>query len=291
VTAETLAGLADAGFTRVSLGMQSAVPRVLETLERTHKPKNVELAVKGARAAGLDVSLDLIYGAPGEALDDWMASVEAALALEPDHLSAYSLVIEPRTRMGAALARGDIGPVDPDLQADMYEAADDAFDRAGYEWYEVSNWARRSRGGEERGREGAGSRDLRCRHNLGYWTGGDWWGVGPGAHSHLAARGERPAARWWNVKHPLAYAERVADGELPEEGGEVLDADQVRVERVLLGVRLRDGLDVNALADGARAAVSGLVEDGLVEWDGEGERITLTLRGRLLADAVVRTLT
>lgn len=277
VTAESFTGLANAGFTRVSIGMQSAVPGVLATLERTHWSGNVERAVEGARAAGLDVSLDLIYGTPGETLEDWAESVDAALTLEPDHLSAYALVIEPRTRMGAALARGDIAPVDPDLQADMYKAADEAFARAGYEWYEVSNWAHAS--------------IHRCRHNIGYWTGGDWWGIGPGAHSHLAV----PSTRWWNVKHPLAYAERIAQGESPEEGREVLDADQIRCEETLLAVRLREGLDIGFLTDTARAALPGLADDGLVERtagaSSDGGRVVLTQRGRLLADVVVRALT
>ncbi len=296
VTAESFAGLAEAGFTRVSLGMQSAVPSVLATLDRTHRPANVGRAVGWAKAVGLDVSLDLIYGTPGETLGDWRASVDAALALEPDHMSAYALVIEPRTRMGAAQARGEIAPVDPDLQADMYEAADTAFARAGYEWYEVSNWAREDRGDEPWGRPDLESRDHRCRHNLGYWTGGDWWGIGPGAHSHLAGRGGRPATRWWNVKHPLAYAKRIARGESPEEGREVLDADQAQVERILLGVRLREGLDSGLLGREGRASIPGLVEDGLIE-RGEGRgpsaggAIVLTRRGRLLADAVVRALT
>lgn len=279
VTPESLAGLAGAGFTRVSLGMQSAVPAVLETLERTHRPENVKRAVGGARAAGLDVSLDLIYGTPGEALDDWRMTVDAALALAPDHLSAYGLVIEPRTRMGAALGRGDIVPVDPDLQAEMYEAADEAFSRAGYEWYEVSNWSR----GEAH----------RCQHNLGYWRGADWWGIGPGAHSHLGARDGRPGVRWWNVKHPLNYAERIASGESPEEGREALDEGRERLEDVLLGVRLREGLEVGVLGDGGRAALTSLVDDGLIERmiSPGGERVVLTRRGRLLADAVVRALT
>lgn len=278
VTAESLAGLAEAGFTRVSLGMQSAVPAVLATLERTHRPENVALAVEGARAAGLAVSLDLIYGTPGETLENWGATIDVALALDPDHLSAYALVIEPRTRMGAALRRGDIAPVDPDLQAEMYEAADGAFTRAGYEWYEVSNWAR----GDSH----------RCRHNLGYWRGGDWWGIGPGAHSHLGARGGRPAIRWWNTKHPRTYGERVSAGESPEEGRETLEVDSMRLEEVLLGVRLREGLDIGILEDGARAALPALVDDGLIGGTGiERGRVVLTLRGRLLADVVVRSLT
>ncbi|MBN2176853.1 MAG: coproporphyrinogen III oxidase [Demequinaceae bacterium] len=277
VTGETLARLAGAGFTRVSLGMQSAVGSVLATLDRTHGPENVTRAVEGARAAGLDVSLDLIYGTPGEGLSEWRETVAAALVLAPDHVSAYSLVIEPATRMGAALARGEIAPVDPDLQAEMYEAADEAFASAGYDWYEVSNWAREGH---------------RCRHNLGYWTGGDWWGVGPGAHSHLGAGEGRPATRWWNVKHPLEYGERIASGASPEEGREALSGEQSRIEAVMLGVRLREGLDAAALPEAARDALPALAGDGLIDEAALGEgRLVLTRRGRLLADVVVRALT
>ncbi|MCJ7827349.1 MAG: radical SAM protein, partial [Demequinaceae bacterium] len=278
VTGESLAELAGAGFTRVSLGMQSAVGRVLATLDRTHRPENVARAVEGARTAGLDVSLDLIYGTPGEGRSQWQESIDAAVALAPDHLSAYSLVIEPATRMGAALSRGEISPTDPDLQAEMYEAADEAFAEAGYDWYEVSNWARGDR--------------HRCRHNLGYWRGCDWWGIGPGAHSYLGASGARPATRWWNVRHPLAYAERIAEGASPEEGRETLSDEQVRTEAVMLGVRLREGLDYGVPSGRARDALPALVGDGLVD---EGAldkgRIVLTRRGRRLADVVVRALT
>jgi len=277
VTEETLASLAGSGFTRVSLGMQSGVGRVLAVLDRTHRPENVARAVGGARAASLDVSIDLIYGTPGESLGEWQDSIDAALDLAPDHLSAYALVIEPATRMGAALRRGEIPPVDPDLQAEMYEAAEEAFAAAGLTWYEISNWAR----GE----------DYRCRHNLGYWRGADWWGIGPGAHSYLGARGDSPATRWWNVKHPRLYAERIADGESPEAERESLSGEQVHMEAVMLGVRLREGLDAEVLRDSARDRVSALVEDGLLDADQAARgRVGLTRRGRLLADVVVRAL-
>jgi oxygen-independent coproporphyrinogen-3 oxidase len=277
VDATALAALADAGFTRVSLGMQSAVPHVLRTLDRTHRPENVVRAIAGAKAAGLATSLDLIYGTPGESLDDWCVSVEAALALAPDHISAYALVIEPGTKMGAQLRRGEVSPVDPDVQAEMYEAADDALAAAEYSWYEVSNWARTPADA--------------CRHNVGYWRGQDWWGIGPGAHSYLEAPGGA-ARRWWNVKHPRAYAERVGGGESPEEGGEELTDEQRYVERVMLGIRLAEGLPVSQLRPAGRARLADLERDGLIEmtragWDAA---IVLSRRGRLLADAVVREL-
>jgi len=278
VSRESLAALASAGFTRVSFGMQSAVPHVLATLERTHNPENVARAVEWARAAGLAVSLDLIYGTPGESLSDWQASLDAAIALAPDHVSAYALVIEPGTKMGAQLRRGEIAPTDPDTQADMYEAADEALTAAGFAWYEVSNWARTS--------------DQACRHNLAYWRGDDWWGVGPGAHSYLGPRGSKPAERWWNVKLPRAYAERIAAGLSPEAEREALSPEQVALEEVMLRVRLAEGLPVAVLGDSGRAAISGLVTDGLLDGDAASRgAVTLTRRGRLLADAVVRALT
>lgn len=279
VTRESLAVLADAGFTRVSIGMQSAVPHVLSTLERTHNPENVALAVAWAHEAGLATSVDLIYGTPGESLADWQRSLEAAIALEPGHISAYALVIEPGTKMGAQLRRGEVAPTDPDTQADMYEAADAALSAAGYDWYEVSNWSRTE--GE------------RCRHNVAYWTSQDWWGIGPGAHSYLGPasgrEGERGARRWWNVKHPRAYGDVLARGELPIGGEEPLTDDDLRLEAVMLRIRLADGIPT---AGHESARVSRLIADGLVDGAAAiGGTLRLTLRGRLLADHVVRELT
>jgi oxygen-independent coproporphyrinogen-3 oxidase len=272
VDAPTLEALADGGFTRVSLGMQSVVPPVLRTLDRTHDPANVVTAVAGARGAGLQVSLDLIYGTPGESLADWRTTLEAALSLEPDHVSAYALVVEPGTRLAVQVRRGLVPDPDDDDQAVKYEMADAALGEAGYGWYEVSNWAR--------------DRDHRCRHNLGYWSGADWWGVGPGAHSHVGG------VRWWNVKHPSAYAGRLASGASPAVARECLTATQRYDERVLLGVRLADGLPVGELRQEGRGAVAGLVGDGLAEGRSAARerRVVLTPRGRLLADTVVRRL-
>ena len=272
-----LAALAAAGFTRISFGMQSAVPHVLATLERTHDPRRVPDVVRWARDAGLAVSLDLIYGTPGESADDWRRSVEAALATGVDHVSAYALVVEQGTRMAAQVRRGELALPTEDDQATKYEIADDLLAAAGMTWYEVSNWAR--------------TPVAACRHNLAYWRGADWWGIGPGAHSHIGG------VRWWNVKHPRAYAARLADGLSPAAGRELLDGTDVRLERVMLGVRLSDGLPLDVLGAEARRAVASLVADGLVDGasalgaDGRGRRVLLTRRGRLLADAVVRTLT
>ncbi|KAA9086784.1 radical SAM family heme chaperone HemW [Microbacterium radiodurans] len=268
-----LAGiLADAGVTRLSIGMQSAVPHVLAALDRTHDPANVATAVAAARDAGLHVSLDLIYGAPGESLDDWRRSVDAAVALRPDHISAYALIIEDGTKLERQIRRGEVPAPDDDLQADMYELADDVFAAAGYGWYEVSNWAR--------------SAADRSRHNLAYWRGTDWWGYGPGAHSHVGG------LRWWNVKHPAAYAQRLAASESPAAGRERPDDEARRLEAVLLRTRIAEGLGLDELPADARRAAAALIADGLI--DGAAAvrgRVILTRRGRLMADAVVRALT
>ncbi|MCA0380490.1 MAG: radical SAM family heme chaperone HemW [Actinobacteria bacterium] len=276
VDREYLAALASGGFNRVSFGMQSAVPSVLATLDRTHSPERVPLVVQWAREVGLQVSVDLIYGTPGETLDDWRVSLEAALACEPDHLSAYALIVEPGTKLAAQIRRGEVAEPDDDLHAEMYELADSMLREAGYEWYEISNWSR--------------AKATRSRHNLSYWSGADWWGAGPGAHSHVGG------TRWWNVKHPRAYAQRIAAGESPAHGREVLDAETQRVERVLLETRIVDGLDLTVLTDPERQAIAPLIAEGLIDGraalgaGGSAPRIVPTLRGRLLADTVVHQL-
>ncbi|MET4159381.1 radical SAM family heme chaperone HemW [Agromyces sp. PvR057] len=268
---DDLVRLAEGGFTRVSFGMQSAVPHVLAALDRTHDPARVPLVVRWARDAGLDVSLDLIYGTPGESLDDWRRSVDAVVAERPDHVSAYALIVEDGTKLARQIRRGELAQPDDDLEADMYELADTAFAEAGFEWYEVSNWATDAA--------------HRSRHNLGYWRGDDWWGVGPGAHSHVGG------VRWWNAKHPAAYAERLAAGHSPAVGREVLDAPTRETERVLLLTRIREGIDIASLHAGGRHAVAGLIADELVDAKAAlAGGLTLTRRGRLLADAVVRRL-
>jgi oxygen-independent coproporphyrinogen-3 oxidase len=242
---------------------------VLAILDRTHDPEGVPRAVRWAREAGFDqVSLDLIYGTPGESLDDWATSVDAALACEPDHVSAYSLVVEQGTALARRVRRGEVAPVDDDDLADKYVLVDERLAAAGLHWYEVSNWARD---------DGA-----RCRHNLGYWRGDDWWGVGPGAHSH------RDGVRWWNVKHPAEYARRLDSGESPAAGREELSADERHVEALLLGIRLAEGLPVAVLSGTERTRLGDLAGRGLLEVS--DERVTLTRQGRLLADGVVRDL-
>ncbi len=280
VDAASLAALADGGFTRVSLGMQSSEPHVLAALDRTHVPGNVHEAVLAAREAGLATSVDLIYGAPGESLEDWRESLRAAVELGVDHVSAYALVVEEGTRLAARVRSGELPAPADDDEADKYEAADEVLRAAGFGWYEISNWARTPADA--------------CRHNEGYWSGGQWWGVGPGAHSHVGG------VRWWNVRHPAAYAQRLSAGASPGQGREVLTADQQYDELVLLGVRLARGLPLDALRPAGRAAVSDLIADGLVEpgpaltghppGDAGERRVVLTLRGRLLADTVVHRL-
>lgn len=271
VTREDLALLKEAGFTRVSFGMQSAVPRVLAVLDRTHTPANVPKVVSWAREAGLQTSVDLISGAPGETLAEWETSVRAAIDCAPDHISAYSLIVEPGTKLAAQIRRGELSPVDDDAQADMYLLADRLFGEAGYSWYEVSNWSR--------------SEDTRSRHNLAYWRNRDWWGIGPGAHSHING------VRWWNLKHPVPYAHRVRQGLSPAAAREHLDADTRYVEDVMLAARIREGVAIEDLRGPGREAVGWLEGQGLIEPQARAEgRVVLTLRGRLLGDAVVRTL-
>jgi oxygen-independent coproporphyrinogen-3 oxidase len=269
VAAWDLDQLRGVGFNRISFGMQSAVPRVLATLDRTHDPLRVPAAVEWARAAGFDqVSLDLIYGTPGETVEDWETSLDAALACAPDHLSAYALIVEEGTALARAVRRGEIPAPDDDDLADKYVVAEERLSKAGLSWYEVSNWAR--------------NEAARCRHNLGYWNGDHWWGVGPGAHSHVGG------VRWWNVKHPAAYADRLREGHSPAYAREVLTDEDRRTERVLLELRTATGLDRGVLDDAGRAAVPDLVKRGLLVADAPVLR--LTLAGRLLADAAVRDL-
>lgn len=258
-----------AGFTRVSLGMQSAAPHVLAVLDRTHTPGRAVAAAREARAAGFDhVNLDLIYGTPGERDSDLDASLDAVLAAGVDHVSAYSLIVEDGTALARRVRRGELPAPDDDVLAARYERIDARLEAAGLTWYEVSNWA-------------AGDA-ARCRHNLGYWDGGDWLGAGPGAHSHLGG------VRWWNVKHPARYADRVADGGLPAADWEDLTAADRYLERVMLTLRLRTGLALADLDADGNAAARRLAADGLVTIS--GGRLVLTDRGRLLADGVVRDL-
>ena len=260
----SLEALRDAGFTRISFGWQATAPHVLAVLERTHNVDKALSAVRAAQEVGFeDVSVDLIYGTPGETDDNFRAALAAAIESGVDHVSAYALIVEDGTRLGAAVKRGTVPQPSDDVAADRYVIADEMLSSAGLEWYEVSNWARP--GGE-------------CRHNLAYWRNADWWGFGPGAHSHIGG------TRWWNVRHPSAYATRIDAGESPAQAREELtDADQ-ELERVLLGIRLKEGLD--GIPDDLSAP---LVSEGLLEQ--HNNTLVLTRQGRLLADLVVRRLT
>ncbi|MFD0398047.1 radical SAM family heme chaperone HemW [Kitasatospora sp. NPDC059811] len=267
-----LAELREGGYNRVSFGMQSARPHVLKLLDRHHTPGRPEACVAEARAAGFDhVNLDLIYGTPGESDDDWRASLDAAIGAGPDHVSAYSLIVEDGTKLAARVKRGELPMIDDDVHADRYLIAEQALSAAGYTWYEVSNWATTPEG--------------RCRHNELYWTGADWWGAGPGAHSHVGG------VRWWNAKHPAAYAQALAEGRTPALGREVLAEEDRRVERILLELRLAEGIPLTLLTDTGRHAAARHLADGLLAAEPyAGGRAVLTLQGRLLADAVVRDL-
>ncbi|NEM07968.1 radical SAM family heme chaperone HemW [Geodermatophilus normandii] len=273
VTPASLATLRAAGFTRLSLGMQSAAEHVLAVLDRRHTPGRAAQAAREAAAAGFEhVNLDLIYGTPGETDADWAASLDAVLAAPVDHVSAYALIVEDGTRLARRITRGELPMPDDDVLADRYVQADATLRGAGFDWYEVSNWAR----GDA----------ARCRHNELYWANANWWGIGPGAHSHVGG------VRWWNVKHPAAYAGRLAAGESPVADREVLDDADRALETVMLGLRLRDGLPLTALSDAGRLRAADALARGLLDRAAhEAGRAVLTDRGRLLADAVVRDLT
>lgn len=275
INAESLGELAKQGVTRVSVGVQSFVPHVLSTLDRTHQPEDVAAVVRAASDVGLHVSLDLVFGTPGESASDWQESIDRALELEPDHISAYSLILEPGTALARRVSRGELQPVDDDTQAQCYEQADTALHAAGYQWYEVSNWARRP--------------DAISRHNLNYWLGADWWGVGPGAHSHVGG------VRWWNVKHPVAYQERVRSGVSPAQGREVLDEHTRWVESVMLGLRTKRGLSIASLIDHYPAAGQVVQEALAAGWLDPvafaARRVELTRAGRLFADGLSARLT
>jgi oxygen-independent coproporphyrinogen-3 oxidase len=267
---EFFAGIAAAGYTRVSLGMQSAAAHVLAVLDRVHTPGRPVAAAAQARAAGIgQVSLDLIYGTPGETNDDLAASLDAVLTAGVDHVSAYALIVEPGTALARRVARGELPAPDDDVLAERYEQIDTALSAATLRWYEVSNWAT--------------SAESRCRHNLGYWAGGNWWGAGPGAHSHVGG------VRWWNVKHPARYAAALEAGCSPAAGREVLSSAERYTEQVMLGLRLAGGLPLEVLDAPGRVAADRAMADGLLTAT-PGDRLVLTRRGRLLADAVVRNL-
>ncbi len=274
VDLEYLEQLKVAGFTRVSFGMQSAVTSVLKTLDRSHTPERVPLVVEWAKQVGLQTSVDLIYGAPGESIADWQASIDAALGYQTDHISAYSLIVEPGTKLARQIAAGELVEPDEDEQATKYELADAAFEAAGMRWYEVSNWST--------------SESTQSAHNLSYWQSKNWWGFGPGAHSHIGG------VRWWNQKHPATYVAPLARGESPALGRETLDAKTQLEEQVLLMIRTKQGLPIQVLKDLAvfePKLIAGLIADELIDAKSAMRGIIqLTLTGRLLADSVIRTL-
>lgn len=269
VTKDSLENFKKVGINRVSFGMQSAVPHVLATLDRTHKPENLAQATTWANEVGIsEISVDLIYGTPGESITDWQTSIDSALALPITHISAYALIIEEGTKLAAQIKRGEVPEVDDDLVADKYLIADKAFKEAGFEWYELSNW---SKPGSE------------SKHNMAYWNGDNWWGAGPGAHSHLNGK------RFWNVKHPNLYKERIQNKQSAVADSEVLKKDQIESERLMLLLRLPSGIEKQTLNQMQLSELSEFVESGHLDranWN-QG-RASLTLNGRLIADRILR---
>ena len=268
VTPEKMRQYLDAGFNRISFGMQSAVPHVLATLDRTHNPANVAKAVEMAREAGFSsVSVDLIYGTPGESLKDWRTSIESALTLGVDHISAYALIVETGTKLAAQIKRGDISMPNDDLMADMYLLVNQMCNQAGLQWYELSNW---SKPGHE------------CRHNIAYWENKNWWGLGPGAHSHIDGK------RFWNLKHPTTYKSKLFSGESPILDSELLTQEQMRDESIMLAIRMRDGIDISNLTPTQLERIESYRESGHISM--VDKHLQLSPQGRLIADRIVREL-
>lgn len=271
VDAARLAELRSVGFNRISFGMQSAVPHVLKVLDRTHNPDNIAKAVEVARGAGFEsISLDLIYGTPGESLEDFRTSVTSALELGVDHLSAYALIVETGTKLAAQIKRGELTMPNDDLMADMYLLVDQLCEQAGMSWYELSNWSKP---------------DHESRHNLAYWRNANWWGLGPGAHSHI------DGIRWWNMKHPTAYKNALFGGASPMQESEVLTAQQKSDEAIMLSIRMRGGISLRDLSQGQRERVAEYRQSGHLDstqWD--AGTLQLTPNGRLIADRIVREL-
>lgn len=266
VSAEKLAAYLAAGFNRISFGMQSAKPHVLAALDRTHNPENVKRAVDMARAAGFkSISVDLIYGTPGESLADWRSTVTEALSLDIDHISAYALIVETGTKLAAQIKRGELTMPNDDLMADMYLLVDQMCSAAGLDWYELSNWAKP---GHE------------CQHNIAYWKSANWWGLGPGAHSHIDKK------RFWNIKHPTAYKQKLFAGEPPIADAEYLTDEQLHDESIMLSIRMRTGLSIRLLSQSALENLEKYQSSGHLEI--VGEDIKLTAQGRLIADLLVQ---
>jgi oxygen-independent coproporphyrinogen-3 oxidase len=269
VDKQKLAAFKDAGINRISIGMQSAVGHVLKTLDRTHNPQNLPQVTQWASDVGFkDISVDLIYGTPGESLSDWQVSIDAALALPINHISAYALIVEEGTKLANAIKRGEIGNVDDDLTAEKYLMADQAFSKAGFTWYELSNWSKAS--GES-------------KHNTAYWLNQNWWGVGPGAHSHIDGK------RWWNVKHPNLYKTKITNNESPVLDQEILEPIQIESERLMLSIRLPSGVSKESLSNEQLKILQPYVESGALDLNNwSAGSVSLSLNGRLIADRIVR---
>jgi len=269
VSNESLTQFKEVGVNRLSFGMQSAVKHVLETLDRTHNPDNLLQVTSWADQIGFkEISVDLIYGTPGESISDWQTSIDAALSLPITHISAYALIVEEGTKLAAQIKRGQVNPVDDDLAAEKYLIADQAFTSAGFDWYELSNWAKPNSA---------------SKHNLAYWLGDNWWGAGPGAHSHLNGR------RFWNVKHPNLYKEKIESNQSPIAGSESLEELQRESERLMLSLRLPTGVAKKTLNEQQLLELSEYVESGHLDQSNWNEgRATLTVDGRLIADRILR---
>jgi len=269
VTKEKLKQFYDAGVNRISFGMQSSVPHVLKTLDRTHNPENLPQVTKWATEVGFkEISVDLIYGTPGESKQDWQQSINSALALPISHISAYALIVEEGTKLAAQIKRGEIAKPDDDLTAEKYIMADKAFTTAGFNWYELSNWAKPN---------------SQSKHNLAYWLGHNWWGAGPGAHSHINGK------RFWNVKHPNLYKQKIQANETVILDSEVLKGSQIESERLMLSIRLPQGLEKNTLNNQQILELTDYVNSGHLDQENWNlGRATLTLDGRLIADRIVR---
>ena len=269
VDKQKLAAFKSAGINRISIGMQSAVPHVLSTLDRTHNPQNLPQVTQWASEVGFkDISVDLIYGTPGESLADWQLSIDAALALPINHISAYALIVEDGTKLANAIKRGEIENVDDDLMAEKYLLADQAFTAAGFTWYELSNWSKS--GGQS-------------EHNIAYWMNKNWWGVGPGAHSHLNG------LRWWNVKHPNLYKSKISGNESPKLDQEMLEPMQIESERLMLSIRLPSGISKDSLSSEQVKTLEPYLDSGALDLDKWGAgSVSLSLTGRLIADRIVR---
>lgn len=269
VDRQKLESFYQAGVNRISFGMQSAIPHVLATLDRTHNPDNLYQVTQWASEVGFkEISVDLIYGTPGESKADWQKTIDTALSLPITHISAYALIIEEGTKLAAQIKRGEVDPVDDDLTAEKYLMADNAFTKFGFNWYELSNWSKPN---------------SESKHNLAYWLGYNWWGAGPGAHSHINGK------RFWNVKHPNLYKQKIDAGETPVADSEDLKDSQMESERLMLSIRLPGGVEKSTLNEKQILDLSGYVKSGHLDkgnWD--NGRASLTLEGRLIADRIVR---